>query len=67
MPLDYDEDEFNDFLGKIEDVDSIIKGLAAGTVEPESVDVYKQEEKLKREGRERACPSRVTTATTHGM
>ena len=27
MPLDYDEDEFNDFLGKIEDVDSIIKDL----------------------------------------
>ena len=49
MPLDYDEDEFNDFLGKIEDVDSIIKGLAAGTVEPESLDVYKQEEKLKKE------------------
>ena len=39
MPgVDYDEDEFGDFLSKIEDVNKLVSGLKDGTVDPKDLD-----------------------------
>ena len=47
--MDYDEDEFSDFLSKVEDVNSIVQGLKDGTVDPASLDLVKKEEKIEKE------------------
>ena len=46
---DYDEEEFGDFLSKIEDVNKMVQGLKDGTVDPNELDVLKKEDKLKAE------------------
>jgi len=44
--VNYDEDDFNDFLAKIEDVNKTIAGIADGSVDVKEIDA--QEEKIKR-------------------
>ena len=47
--MDYDEEEFGDFLSKVEDVNALVQGLRDGTVDPSSLDIVKKEEKLEKE------------------
>ena len=54
MPgVDYDEDEFGDFLSKIEDVNKLVSGLKDGTVDPDDIDLDKKEKKFQKEQAER--------------
>ena len=42
-----DDEEFDDFLGKIDDVNALIQGLKDGTVDPKALD--KKDEKIRKE------------------
>ena len=47
--MDYDEDEFGDFMSKVDDVTRLVEGLKDGTVDPKEIDVFKEEDKLQKE------------------
>ena len=58
----YDEDDFDEFMARVNEVDSTIKGLASGKIKPDEVDgkeIKEQEAKEKRDREKQAKKDRA--------